>query len=45
MIEFAGLPFKNPYVVASSPLTAKVKWLQAAAEAGAAIIDFLRTWL
>jgi len=29
MIEFAGYTFKNPYVVASSPLTAKVKWLQA----------------
>ncbi len=39
MIKFAGLEFKNPYVVASSPLTARVKWLRAAADAGAAAVS------
>lgn len=45
MIEFAGLQFKNPYVVASSPLTAKVKWLRAAAEAGAAAVSTKLTFI
>lgn len=45
MIEFAGLKFKNPYVVASSPLTAKVKWLRAAADAGAAAVSTKLTFL
>lgn len=45
MIEFAGYRFKNPYVVASSPLTAKVKWLRAAAQAGAAAVSTKLTFL
>lgn len=45
MLEFAGLKFKNPYVVASSPLTAKVKWLHAAADAGAAAVSTKLTFL
>lgn len=36
MIEFAGLRLKNPFIVASSPLTAKVHLLQRAEEYGAA---------
>lgn len=27
MLEFAGVKFKNPLVIASSPLTNKIKWL------------------
>ncbi len=45
MIAFAGLKFKNPYVVASSPLTAKVKWLRAAADAGAAAVSTKLTFI
>ncbi|MBC7236909.1 MAG: 4Fe-4S binding protein [Chloroflexi bacterium] len=45
MVLFAGLHFKNPYVVASSPLTARVKWLRAAAEAGAAAVSTKLTFL
>jgi len=45
MIEFAGLQFKNPYVVASSPLTARVKWIRAAADAGAAAVSTKLTFL
>lgn len=45
MITFAGLTFKNPYVVASSPLTARVKWLRAAADAGAAAVSTKLTFL
>ena len=45
MIEFAGLQFKNPYVVASSPLTARAKWLRAAADAGAAAVSTKLTFL
>lgn len=45
MLEFAGLEFKNPYVVASSPLTARVKWLRAAADAGAAAVSTKLTFL
>lgn len=45
MLEFAGYEFKNPYVVASSPLTARVKWLRAAADAGAAAVSTKLTFL
>jgi len=45
MIEYAGLALKNPYVVASSPLTARVKGLRAAAEAGAAAVSTKLTFL
>lgn len=27
MLEYAGVKFKNPLVIASSPLTSKIKWL------------------
>ena len=36
MIEFAGINFRNPFVVASSPLTAKAHLLKEAYEQGAA---------
>ena len=36
MLELAGVKFKNPFVVGSSPLTARVDVLQAADRAGAA---------
>ncbi len=45
MLEFAGYEFRNPYVVASSPLTAKVEWLRAAADAGAAAVSTKLTFL
>ena len=45
MLEFAGVTFKNPYVVASSPLTARVKWLRAAADAGAAAVSTKLTFI
>jgi dihydroorotate dehydrogenase/Pyruvate/2-oxoacid:ferredoxin oxidoreductase delta subunit len=45
MVTYAGLEFRNPYVVASSPLTARVKWLCAAAEAGAAAVSTKLTFL
>ena len=45
MLKYAGLQFKNPYVVASSPLTAKVKWLRAAADAGAAAVSTKLTFI
>ena len=45
MLTFAGLAFENPYVVASSPLTAKVKWLRAAADAGAGAVSTKLTFL
>ena len=35
MIEYAGVKFKNPFVVASSPLTSKLEWLKIADEHGA----------
>ena len=34
MIEFAGIKFKNPFVVASSPLTSTIDRLEAADRAG-----------
>jgi dihydroorotate dehydrogenase subfamily 1 len=36
IMNFAGLEFKNPFVVASSPLTAKVELLEKAEQFGAA---------
>jgi dihydroorotate dehydrogenase subfamily 1 len=36
MIEYAGLKLKNPFIVASSPLTAKVHLIKKAEEYGAA---------
>jgi len=45
MVAFCGYEFENPYVVASSPLTAQVKWLRAAADAGAAAVSTKLTFL
>lgn len=39
MVKFANIEFKNPFVVASSPLTATVEMLQKADEAGAAAVS------
>lgn len=45
MIEFAGVEFKNPFVVASSPLTANIKVLQEADRAGAAAASTKLTFI
>jgi dihydroorotate dehydrogenase/Pyruvate/2-oxoacid:ferredoxin oxidoreductase delta subunit len=45
MIEFAGLKLKNPFVVASSPLTAKVHLLKQAEEVGAAAASAKLTFI
>jgi dihydroorotate dehydrogenase subfamily 1 len=45
VIEFAGVKFKNPFVVASSPLTANIKVLEAADRAGAAAASTKLTFI
>jgi dihydroorotate dehydrogenase/NAD-dependent dihydropyrimidine dehydrogenase PreA subunit len=45
MIEFAGVKFKNPFVVASSPLTSKIEVLQEADRAGAAAASTKLTFI
>jgi dihydroorotate dehydrogenase subfamily 1 len=45
MIEFAGYTFKNPFVVASSPLTVKPELLKKAEEFGAAAVSTKLTFL
>ena len=45
MIEFAGVDFKNPFVVASSPLTSNLEVLKAADEAGAAAASTKLTFI
>jgi dihydroorotate dehydrogenase subfamily 1 len=45
MIRFAGIEFKNPFVVASSPLTSNVAALQAADRAGAAAASTKLTFI
>lgn len=45
MIEFAGVKFKNPFVVASSPLTSKIEVLMAADRAGAAAASTKLTFI
>ncbi len=45
MIEFAGVKFKNPFVVASSPLTSNVEVLMAADRAGAAAASTKLTFI
>lgn len=45
MIEYAGVKFKNPFVVASSPLTSKLEWLKAADEHGAAAVSTKLTFV
>lgn len=39
MINFCGIQMKNPVVIASSPLTSKLKYLVAADQAGAAAVS------
>lgn len=39
MLEFCGLNFKNPMVIASSPLTSKIEWLIEAEKHGAAAVS------
>ena len=45
MIEYAGLKLKNPFVVASSPLTAKAHLLKRAEECGAAAASAKLTFI
>jgi len=45
MLTFAGIPFKNPFVVASSPLTARVELLKEAEKAGAAAASTKLTFI
>jgi dihydroorotate dehydrogenase subfamily 1 len=45
VIEFAGVKFKNPFVVASSPLTARLEVLQEADRAGAAAASTKLTFI
>ena len=45
MIEFAGIRFKNPFVVASSPLTSTIEVLEAADRAGAAAASTKLTFI
>lgn len=45
MLTFAGISFKNPFVVASSPLTARVELLQEAEKAGAAAASTKLTFI
>jgi dihydroorotate dehydrogenase subfamily 1 len=45
MIKFAGLNLRNPFVVASSPLTAKPQLLQKAEEFGAAAASVKLTFI
>jgi dihydroorotate dehydrogenase subfamily 1 len=45
MIEFAGVKLKNPFVVASSPLTSNVEVLMAADRAGAAAASTKLTFI
>jgi dihydroorotate dehydrogenase subfamily 1 len=45
MIEFAGVTFKNPFVVASSPLTSNIDVLVAADRAGAAAASTKLTFI
>jgi dihydroorotate dehydrogenase subfamily 1 len=45
MMDFAGVQFKNPFVVASSPLTATVEMLREAQRAGAAAVSTKLTFI
>ena len=44
-MKFAGIDFKNPIVVASSPLTNKIKWLVEADKHGAAAVSTKLTFI
>ncbi len=45
MIEYAGVKLRNPFVVASSPLTSKIEWLKQAEEHGAAAASTKLTFI
>jgi len=45
MMNFAGVQFKNPFVVASSPLTATVEMLREAERAGASAVSTKLTFI
>ena len=45
MMKFCGVEMKNPVVIASSPLTSKLKYLQAADQAGAAAVSTKLTFI
>jgi dihydropyrimidine dehydrogenase (NAD+) subunit PreA len=45
MLKFCGVDFKNPMVIASSPLTSKIEWLIAADKAGAAAASTKLTFI
>ena len=45
MIDYAGVKLKNPMVIASSPLTSKLKWLIEADKAGAAAVSTKLTFI
>ena len=45
MINFCGIQMKNPVVIASSPLTSKLKYLVAADQAGAAAVSTKLTFI
>jgi len=45
MIKYAGIEFKNPFIVASSPLTKSIDLLRKADEAGAAGVSIKLTFI
>lgn len=45
MLDFCGVQMKNPVVIASSPLTSKLKWLIEAEKAGAAAVSTKLTFI
>jgi dihydroorotate dehydrogenase/Pyruvate/2-oxoacid:ferredoxin oxidoreductase delta subunit len=45
MLKFAGVNFKNPLVIASSPLTSKLKWLIEADKRGVAAVSTKLTFI
>lgn len=45
MIDYAGVKFKNPLVIASSPLTSKLKWLMEADKQGVAAVSTKLTFI
>jgi len=45
MIKYTGIEFKNPFIVASSPLTRSIYLLKEADEAGAAGVSIKLTFI
>lgn len=45
MLDYCGVEMKNPVVIASSPLTSKLKWLIEAEKAGAAAVSTKLTFI